>query len=43
MRSDVNISVRPVGQKTLGSKVEIKNMNSFSFIEEAIEYEIEDK
>ena len=41
MRSDVNISVRPVGQKTLGSKVEIKNMNSFSFIEEAIEYEIE--
>ena len=41
MRSDVNISVRPIGQKTLGSKVEIKNMNSFSFIEEAIEYEIE--
>ena len=41
MRSDVNISVRTVGQKTLGSKVEIKNMNSFSFIEEAIEYEIE--
>ena len=41
MRSDVNISVRPVGQKALGSKVEIKNMNSFSFIEEAIEYEIE--
>ena len=41
MRSDVNISVRPVGQNKLGSKVEIKNMNSFSFIEEAIEYEIE--
>jgi aspartyl-tRNA(Asn)/glutamyl-tRNA(Gln) amidotransferase subunit B len=41
MRSDVNISVRPVGQETLGTKVEIKNMNSFSFIKDAIEYEIE--
>jgi aspartyl-tRNA(Asn)/glutamyl-tRNA(Gln) amidotransferase subunit B len=41
MRSDVNVSVRPVGQKELGSKVEIKNMNSFAFIKEAIEYEID--
>jgi aspartyl-tRNA(Asn)/glutamyl-tRNA(Gln) amidotransferase subunit B len=41
MRSDVNISVRPVGQSTLGAKVEIKNMNSPSFIVEAINYEIE--
>lgn len=41
MRSDVNVSVRPVGQKELGAKVEIKNMNSFAFIEQAIEYEIE--
>jgi aspartyl-tRNA(Asn)/glutamyl-tRNA(Gln) amidotransferase subunit B len=41
MRSDVNISVRPVGQKELGAKVEIKNMNSPSFIVEAINYEIE--
>jgi aspartyl-tRNA(Asn)/glutamyl-tRNA(Gln) amidotransferase subunit B len=41
MRSDVNVSVRPVGQKELGSKVEIKNMNSFAFIEQAIEYEID--
>ena len=41
MRSDVNVSVRPVGQKELGAKVEIKNMNSFAFIREAIEYEIE--
>ena len=41
MRSDVNVSVRPVGQKELGSKVEIKNMNSFAFIRDAIEYEIE--
>jgi aspartyl-tRNA(Asn)/glutamyl-tRNA(Gln) amidotransferase subunit B len=41
MRSDVNVSVRPVGQEKLGSKVEIKNMNSFAFIKEAIEYEID--
>ncbi len=41
MRSDVNVSVRPVGQQELGSKVEIKNMNSFAFIKDAIEYEIE--
>ncbi|MCF7849169.1 MAG: Asp-tRNA(Asn)/Glu-tRNA(Gln) amidotransferase subunit GatB [Kiritimatiellales bacterium] len=41
MRSDVNVSVRPVGQKELGAKVEIKNMNSFAFIKEAIEYEID--
>lgn len=41
MRSDVNISVRPVGQKELGAKVEIKNMNSFTFIQQAIEYEID--
>ncbi|MDZ8117401.1 Asp-tRNA(Asn)/Glu-tRNA(Gln) amidotransferase subunit GatB [Pontiella agarivorans] len=41
MRSDVNVSVRPVGQKELGAKVEIKNMNSFAFIKDAIEYEIE--
>ncbi len=41
MRSDVNVSVRPVGQKELGSKVEIKNMNSFAFIQQAIEYEID--
>lgn len=40
IRSDVNVSIRPVGQKELGSKVEIKNMNSFAFIQQAIEYEI---
>lgn len=39
MRSDVNISVRPAGQQQLGAKVEIKNMNSFGFIVQAIEYE----
>lgn len=41
IRSDVNVSVRPVGQKELGEKVEIKNMNSFSNIHDAIEHEIE--
>lgn len=41
LRCDVNISVRPMGQKEFGVKVEIKNMNSFSAIQKAIEYEIE--
>ncbi|MBR8828936.1 MAG: Asp-tRNA(Asn)/Glu-tRNA(Gln) amidotransferase subunit GatB [Gomphosphaeria aponina SAG 52.96 = DSM 107014] len=41
LRCDVNISVRPVGQKQFGVKVEIKNMNSFSAIQKAIDYEIE--
>ncbi|MGD1859264.1 MAG: Asp-tRNA(Asn)/Glu-tRNA(Gln) amidotransferase subunit GatB [Leptolyngbyaceae cyanobacterium] len=41
LRCDVNISVRPVGTEKLGTKVEIKNMNSFSAIQKAIEYEID--
>lgn len=41
LRCDANISLRPVGQKELGKKVEIKNMNSFRMIEKALEYEIE--
>jgi aspartyl-tRNA(Asn)/glutamyl-tRNA(Gln) amidotransferase subunit B len=41
LRCDVNISVRPVGQKEFGTKIEIKNMNSFNAIQRAIEYEIE--
>jgi len=41
LRCDVNISVRPVGQEKFGTKVEIKNMNSFNAIQKAIEYEIE--
>ncbi|MGK7875772.1 MAG: Asp-tRNA(Asn)/Glu-tRNA(Gln) amidotransferase subunit GatB [Xenococcaceae cyanobacterium] len=41
LRCDVNISVRPVEQKEFGVKVEIKNMNSFSAIQKAIDYEIE--
>jgi len=41
LRCDVNISVRPVGESKFGTKVEIKNMNSFSAIQKAIEYEID--
>jgi aspartyl-tRNA(Asn)/glutamyl-tRNA(Gln) amidotransferase subunit B len=41
LRCDVNVSVRPLGQEKFGTKVEIKNMNSFSAIQKAIEYEIE--
>jgi aspartyl-tRNA(Asn)/glutamyl-tRNA(Gln) amidotransferase subunit B len=40
VRCDVNVSVRPVGQKELGAKIEIKNMNSFSGVRRAVEYEI---
>jgi aspartyl-tRNA(Asn)/glutamyl-tRNA(Gln) amidotransferase subunit B len=40
VRCDVNISVRPQGQKELGAKIEIKNMNSFSGVRKALEYEI---
>ena len=39
MRSDVNISIRPVGASKFGTKVEIKNMNSFKGIHAALEYE----
>lgn len=41
LRCDVNISIRPVGSDKFGTKVEIKNMNSFNAIERAINYEIE--
>jgi aspartyl-tRNA(Asn)/glutamyl-tRNA(Gln) amidotransferase subunit B len=40
VRCDVNISVRPKGQKELGAKIEIKNMNSFSGVRRAVEYEV---
>ena len=40
LRCDANISVRPRGQKELGTKTEIKNVNSFRFVREALEYEI---
>ncbi|GHT37090.1 aspartyl/glutamyl-tRNA(Asn/Gln) amidotransferase subunit B [Endomicrobiia bacterium] len=41
MRCDVNVSVRHAGQKELGTRVEIKNMNSISGIRDAIAYEVE--
>jgi aspartyl-tRNA(Asn)/glutamyl-tRNA(Gln) amidotransferase subunit B len=40
VRCDVNVSVRPVGSTVLGAKIEIKNMNSFSGVRRALEYEI---
>ena len=39
-RCDVNVSVRPVGQTEFGTRCEIKNLNSFRFMEEAIAYEV---
>ena len=39
MRCDVNISVRPVGTSELGVRTEIKNLNSFAFVEKAMSYE----
>ncbi len=40
LRCDANVSIRPRGQKELGTKTEIKNVNSFRFIREALTYEI---
>ena len=39
-RCDANVSVRPKGQAEFGTRCEIKNLNSFRFLEEAIEYEV---
>src|SRR5450631_2706680 len=39
-RCDANVSVRPRGQKTFGTRAEIKNLNSFRFVEKAIQYEV---
>ena len=41
LRCDVNISVRPKGSETLGTRTEIKNMNSFTFMARAMQYEME--
>ncbi|AGH94292.1 Asp-tRNA(Asn)/Glu-tRNA(Gln) amidotransferase subunit GatB [Pseudobdellovibrio exovorus] len=41
LRCDCNVSVRRIGEDKLGTKVELKNLNSFRFIEKAIEYEID--
>jgi aspartyl-tRNA(Asn)/glutamyl-tRNA(Gln) amidotransferase subunit B len=40
LRCDANISIRPVGQTKLGTKVELKNLNSISFVRDGIEHEI---
>jgi aspartyl-tRNA(Asn)/glutamyl-tRNA(Gln) amidotransferase subunit B len=40
-RCDANVSVRPVGQKEFGTRAEIKNINSFKFVEKAINHEVE--
>jgi aspartyl-tRNA(Asn)/glutamyl-tRNA(Gln) amidotransferase subunit B len=41
LRCDVNVSVRPKGQEAFGTRAEIKNVNSFRFIERAIHFEVE--
>jgi aspartyl-tRNA(Asn)/glutamyl-tRNA(Gln) amidotransferase subunit B len=41
LRCDANVSVRPMGEQKLGTKVEIKNLNSFRFMQRALDYEIE--
>jgi aspartyl-tRNA(Asn)/glutamyl-tRNA(Gln) amidotransferase subunit B len=40
LRCDANVSVRPRGQAALGTKAEVKNLNSFRFLQKALEYEI---
>tara|TARA_R110002049_G_scaffold61408_10_gene163585 strand:+ start:3009 stop:4451 length:1443 start_codon:yes stop_codon:yes gene_type:complete len=40
-RCDANVSVRPRGQEKLGTRAELKNLNSFRFVEKAINYEVE--
>jgi aspartyl-tRNA(Asn)/glutamyl-tRNA(Gln) amidotransferase subunit B len=40
-RCDANVSLRPWGQETLGTRTELKNINSFRFVERALQYEIE--
>jgi aspartyl-tRNA(Asn)/glutamyl-tRNA(Gln) amidotransferase subunit B len=41
LRCDANVSVRPAGSERFGTKVEIKNLNSFRFLQRALDYEIE--
>ena len=40
LRCDANVSIRPVGQTKLGTRVELKNINSFRFVQQAIDYEV---
>ena len=39
MRCDANISIRPYGQEEFGTKTELKNLNSFTFVKKGLEYE----
>src|SRR5262252_1407496 len=41
LRCDANVSVRPAGQQALGTKAEVKNLNSFRFLQKALEHEVE--
>src|SRR5260370_2098928 len=41
LRCDANVSVRPRGSREFGTKVEVKNLKSFRFLQKALEYEIE--
>jgi aspartyl-tRNA(Asn)/glutamyl-tRNA(Gln) amidotransferase subunit B len=41
LRCDANVSLRPAGQEAFGAKAEVKNVNSFRFLQKALEYEIE--
>jgi aspartyl-tRNA(Asn)/glutamyl-tRNA(Gln) amidotransferase subunit B len=41
LRCDANVSVRPVGQERFGTKAEVKNVNSFKYLQKALEYEID--
>jgi len=41
LRCDANVSVRPVGQRAFGTKTEVKNVNSFRYVQKALEYEID--
>ena len=41
LRCDANISLRPEGQKEFGTRTELKNLNSFKFVQKAIEYEVD--
>lgn len=41
LRCDANVSIRPAGSQNLGTKTELKNLNSFRFIQKALEYEVQ--
>ena len=41
LRCDANVSIRPVGQSSLGTKVEVKNINSFRYLHKALNYEVD--